>query len=272
MHKQYRLIGESLKHSLSPQIHKLIFKYTTIKGEYSLCEVAPSSLDDYILSLHNENISGVNVTIPYKNLVMDYMDSLSDIAQKTSAINTILVKGNKFEGHNTDYYGFGKMLRKAEISVEHKKIIVLGSGGSARSVIAYLQDNNCNDITVISRNKQKAEEKIKNVIVKSYDEFEKYDKFNILINTTPVGMYPNINDCPLNEDIIVGFDEVVDLIYNPYNTKLLSIANKNGIKHINGLYMLVAQAVKSQEIWNKCIIDDKVIDKIYNNIKDDICQ
>ncbi len=268
--RKYGLLGRTLGHSLSPQIHELMFKYTQLKGEYKLYPKEPECVGDFILGLKDNGFSGLNVTIPYKNDVMPYLDRISDEALKIGSVNTVLSTECGIEGYNTDYFGVQKMLQRARIDIEGKKVMVLGSGGSAKTVVALLQNSGCAQIRLISRSANKAIEKFPDVQVKEYVDLKENHGFDVLINTTPVGMYPKVDACPLGDDVIKGFSAVADLIYNPYETVLLKKAKHFGAKHVNGLYMLVAQAVKAQEIWNSITIDDSVIDRIFLDIEKEI--
>lgn len=266
LYKKYGLLGRKLDHSLSPQIHDLIFKYTQLEGEYALYPMEPVEIGDFIKGLNNCGFSGLNVTIPYKNDVVPFLDSVSKEAKKIGSVNTILPTMYAINGYNSDYFGVKKMLAHVDNIPTGKKAMVLGSGGSAKTVVTLLKDINCKKIVLVSRDKEKAQKIFSQIKTIDYDEVKSNHGFDVLINTTPVGMYPNIDECSLGEDIICGFSSVVDLIYNPEETVLLKIARRHGIKITNGLYMLVAQAVKSQEIWNDIKISDDVIDKVYYDI------
>ncbi len=268
--RKYGLLGRTLGHSLSPQIHELMFKYTELEGEYKLYPMEPEFVGDFILGLRENGFSGLNVTIPYKNEVMPYLDRISDEAKKIGSVNTVLPKGDFLEGYNTDYFGVQKMLGKAGIEVEGKRVMVLGSGGSAKTVVALMHNSGCADILLVSRDKKKAKAKFPDINTCAYADLKKDHGFDVLINTTPVGMYPKTESCPLEDEIIMGFGAVADLIYNPYETVLLKKAKKYGANCVNGLYMLVAQAVKAQEIWNGITIEDCVIDRIFSDIEKEI--
>ncbi|MCK5128756.1 MAG: shikimate dehydrogenase [Clostridiales bacterium] len=268
MHKHYGLLGRKLSHSISPKIHEMIFKHTDLEGDYALYPTEPQDIECFIKHLIEKDISGLNVTIPYKSDVMDFLDDISCEVQKIGAVNTILPTTIGIHGYNTDYFGVKCMLDFAKIECKNKKVMVLGTGGSARTVVALLKDFHAQQITLVSRNKQRTQNIFKDLQVIDYSEINNNHMGDILINTTPVGMYPNIDGCPLDDVIIKSFGEVVDLIYNPIETRLLSIARQNGAKHVNGLYMLIAQAVKAQMIWNDCLISDNVIEDIYNELKE----
>ena len=270
MNNIYGLIGEKLSHSYSPKIHALIMKALKLDGTYDLFETEKAGLSDLVNHLKSINAKGVNVTIPYKVDVMQYLDSVSPQAKAISAVNTIVFNENSTKGYNTDYDGFKMMLDHFDISIEEKKIIVLGSGGAAKSVVQCLLDNNAEKISIITLDQTPDpefynKEKIEFI---SYDVLSQVDK-NIIINCTPCGMYPKINASPITEEQMIGAEAVVDIIYNPSQTLFMKTAEKLNIKNINGLYMLVAQAVRSQEIWNNVKIDESIIESIYQELSKD---
>ena len=260
----YGLLGEKLSHSLSPQIHKRIFELTGNSGAYKLFPVPRERLKSIGECIKLFGIKGMNVTIPYKEEIINQLDYISDEAKKIGAVNTIHLIDGKLYGYNTDYYGFGKMLDINEIKIKGKRAVILGTGGAAKAVVAYLQDNGVNEIYLVSRNKENSNIN-KSLKMIDYQELKDLDG-DILINTTPVGMYPNIGQSPVSEDIIIKYNAVVDLIYNPRETEILRIAKLNGKKTCDGLYMLVGQAVKSQEIWQGMNIDNKVTNIIYKEL------
>ncbi|WP_411169924.1 shikimate dehydrogenase [Clostridium sp. MB05] len=262
----YGLLGEKLSHSLSPQIHSEILKLIDREGAYKLFEVKEKNLQEFTKALKILKIKGANVTIPYKEEIIKHIDSISKEAERIGAINTIWLKNNKLYGHNTDYYGFGYMLKANDINVEGKRAVILGNGGACKAVLYYLLDNGISNVYIVSRNPDKREFNLENVKVISYDQLEDL-RGDIIINSTPIGMYPNIDKTPVCEYVIKNFDVLVDLIYNPTETMFLSIGKSLGKKSIGGLYMLIGQAVKSQEIWQEKEIEEEVIKKIYEKIK-----
>ncbi|WDV44332.1 shikimate dehydrogenase [Clostridiaceae bacterium M8S5] len=266
MNHLFGLIGEKLGHSFSPVIHSLIFKVLNIKGHYQLFEVNKEDLKNAVYGLKALGAKGVNVTIPYKVDIIKYLDAISEEAEKIGAINTICFKDNKTIAYNTDYFGFGIMLNKFNVAIQDKKAVILGTGGAAKAVLQYLIDKKVGDITIVSRNENTAKAKFKDYKIISYDDIKNINKQDIVVNTTPCGMYPNTDRSSLCEEDISKFDAVVDLIYNPTETLLLKYAKNHGIKAVNGLYMLVGQAVKAQELWNDIHITDEVIDKVYNEL------
>lgn len=266
--KSFGLFGEVLGHSLSPKIHKIIFEKLNIDGTYNLFEIKKESFHKAIDSVKTLNIKGVNVTIPYKEEVIDQVDFISPEARRIGAINTVKIIDDKAFGYNTDYFGFGYMIYKGKVQIKDNDFYVLGAGGAAKAVISYLEDNKAKSINLVSRDKIEAKKKFKNfnINIIDYNELKNKNGYCI-INTTPVGMYPNISFSPVEKDILKNFKFAMDIVYNPLETKFLKMAKELELKCVDGLYMLVGQGVKAQEIWNDISIDDEILDLIYQDIK-----
>ena len=242
------LLGRKLQHSYSPQIHKGFGNYA-----YNLFEVEPTNLKQFFKS---QKFQGVNVTIPYKKDVLPYCDELSPIAQKLGAVNTIVRKADgKLYGHNTDYFGFQSMLKKTGLSVNGKKCLVLGSGGASSTVCAVLEELGA-DVVIISRNGEN-----------NYENLFLHEDASLVINTTPVGMYPNNGSKPVDIRKFPKIEGVLDLIYNPSKTQLLLDAEALGIASENGLWMLVAQAKESAELFTNSSISNEKIAEIHLILK-----
>lgn len=265
---KFGLIGEKLLHSYSPKIHGLFFEIAGIKGEYKLFEIKRNDICQFLQNARKDKFTGINVTIPYKTDVIRFLDELSPEAEKINAVNTIFFK-DLVRGYNTDYFGLDYTFKKYGIDVSGKRVLATGSGGAARAVVAYLLDKNAKEIYIASRNNAKAGDKFPDIIAVSYSDIIEYCPFDIIINTTPVGMYPDIGISLLSKEQITGAIFIFDLIYNPPVTKLMKIADSLGILNTNGFYMLVAQAVKAQEIWQGKEYGIEMIDRIINDI--DIC-
>ncbi len=263
----YGLIGEKLGHSISKAIHVDLFKRLKIDADYKLFEIEKLELKARFNELKDSGLKGLNVTIPYKVEATNFLDEISEEAKKIGAINTICFRDNKTFGHNTDYFGFAKMLNKNSIEIKGKTIVILGAGGAAKAVIQYLIDSNAKRVILVSRDTSKAAENFKGIEIIDYTQLEYIPAGDVIVNCTPVGMYPNTHNCPVNENNIAKFNAAVDLIYNPYETLFLKIAKKNGLKSVNGLYMLVSQAIYSEELWNDIHVDETIIDEIFNNLK-----
>lgn len=263
----YGLIGEKLGHSFSPQIHNLIFQTINSKGLYNLLEIKKEDLENAVWGLKALGCKGANVTIPYKIQIMQYLDNISEEAKKIGAVNTISFSEGVLTGYNTDYHGFGEALKRQEIDINNKKAVILGCGGASKAVVHYLMDNKINDITYVSRKPESISKDIKELKVISYSDMENLTSEDIIINCTPCGMYPNIEQSPVKKDILSKFSVAVDLIYNPQETLFLKQARELGLKTENGLYMLVAQAIAAQEIWQNIKISKESVDEIYSELK-----
>ncbi len=234
--KKYALLGEKLSHSYSPLIHNKIFKTYGIDASYSLLECQKEELKDIIDSLRSGEYSGFNVTIPYKIEVMKYLDEISSEALAIGSVNTIAYKDGKVIGYNTDYYGFYNELLYYNVPVKNKNCFILGTGGASLALYKALIDLGGN-VKYVSRSKSND-----NII--TYDELEK-ENIDLLVNATPVGMSPNIGVSPVSSEVAKKSKHVVDIIFNPKRTQLLLDSNSS----MNGLLMLVGQAVKAEEIW-----------------------
>lgn len=244
---QCGLLGRKLGHSYSPQIHNLLGDYS-----YVLFEKEPEELENF---LKNGEFSGLNVTIPYKKEVIPYLSELSPTAQKMGCVNTVLRRSDgTLYGHNTDYFGFTSLVRHAGLSVAGKKVLVLGSGGASNTAVAALKDLGANPV-VISRSGEN-----------NYQNLHRHTDAAAIVNTTPVGMYPNTGVSPIDLGLFPHLEGVLDVIYNPARTQLLLDAEKLGIPRENGLWMLVAQAKEAAEVFTGRKISDEVIEKIYRRL------
>ncbi len=230
MDKKFGLLGRKLAHSYSPQLHNMLSDY-----EYKLYEVEPEDLDTFMATTE---LSGMNVTIPYKKSVMKYCVELSDVARKMGCCNTLVKMPDGWHGDNTDYYGFCAMVRNRGIDFDGRKVLVLGSGGASNTVCRASEDLGAREIVIISRTGDN-----------NYSNLDRHADANIIVNATPVGMFPYNGQAPLELKQFPKIEGVVDLIYNPERTALLLQAEKLGIRHTDGLYMLVAQAKKAAEIF-----------------------
>ncbi len=241
------LVGEKLSHSLSPQIHEKIMKERGIDGTYEILEFQKETFAENFNALRTTGFRGVNITIPYKETALPLLDEISEQAKYIGAVNTVLFQNGKAKGFNTDYNGFIALLNHNNITVKGKSAVILGSGGVAKAAVKALLDMGIYDLTIVSRGKQNFHG---NYTV-SYDFFrEASSTSDILINCTPVGMYPNTEASPIPKNHIKA-QSVVDMIYNPEQTLLLKYAEELGCKSVNGSLMLYEQAVKAQDIWRE---------------------
>ena len=262
----YGIVGEKLSHSLSPEIHKKVFELLNIEGAYKLFEIPNDKVENLVDALKLLKITGVNVTIPYKETVISQLDFISEEARSIGAVNTILIKDGKAKGYNTDYFGFGSMLDTDNIQVQNKIAVILGSGGASKAITTYLLDNKIKDLYLVTRNKDFKVDLDSRITLIDYEDLKNI-KGDILINTTPVGMYPNTGTSPVESAIINNFQAIVDIIYNPKMTEFLRIGQELGKVICGGLYMLVGQGIKSQEIWQDIQIDKKITTKIYEELQ-----
>ncbi len=249
------LLGAKLSHSHSPEIHELWFRLHDVSGTYELLERTPDELSTLLPQLEERGFHGLNVTIPYKTHMMRHLDEVSPEAARIGAVNTIVL-GERKLGYNTDYAGFGHLVRSV-MPHDAQKVAVLGTGGSSRAVLAWLQDHGAQEIILVSRDPEESALKWPGYPIHTYDAF-KAAGMDLVVNTTPVGMFPNPDASPLTAEQLKGAGCVVDLIYNPAETLLMSQAKAQGIPTANGLLMLVAQAVEAQAIWQGIAYEETV--------------
>ena len=240
------LLGRKLGHSYSPQIHARLADYS-----YTLFEKEPEELEDF---LKNGDFTGINVTVPYKKDVIPFLDELTPRAKKLGAVNTIVRREGKLIGHNTDYFGFQTMVRASGLDPAGKKVLVLGSGGASNTACAVLEELGAH-VRVISRNGPD-----------NYDNLHLHRDAAILVNTTPVGMYPKVGVSPVDLDAFPALEGVLDVVYNPARTQILLDAEKRGIVAMNGLLMLVAQAKEAAEWFSCAPISDDTIAPIHREL------
>lgn len=242
------LLGRKLGHSFSPRIHAMLGAY-----RYRLFEVEPEDLEAF---LRRGDFQGLNVTIPYKKAVIPFLDELSPAARKLGAVNTIVRRPDgSLAGHNTDYFGFRSLAERSGIPFAGKKALVLGSGGASNTVQAVLRELGA-QVTVISRSGED-----------NYDNLHRHSDASVIVNTTPVGMYPQVEAAPLSLSGFPALEGVLDVIYNPARTRLLMEAEARGIPAENGLWMLVAQAKESAEWFTGERIGDERIREIYTVLR-----
>ena len=189
---------------------------------------------------------------------MQYLDVISEEAEYIGAVNTICLKDGKLTGYNTDCFGFEKTLLINDVEIADKNVAVLGTGGASKAIVYVVKKMNAKVVDLFSRT-PKGEQK-------GYEKLNENHNYHIIVNTTPVGMFPNVDYSPIKKEAIGKVEVVVDIVYNPIKTKLLFFAEQLNKKHINGMYMLVAQAVKAQEIFNSIEIENSITKKIYDDI------
>ena len=245
---QCGLLGRKLGHSYSPQIHSHLASY-----EYTLFEKEPEELEAF---LKNGGFTGLNVTIPYKKDVIPYLDELSPTAKRLGAVNTIVRREDgSLIGHNTDYFGFCSMVGRSGLAVAGKKVLVLGSGGASNTAVAALEEMGA-QVVVISRSGEN-----------NYDNLHRHADAAVIVNTTPVGMYPKTGVSPISLERFQKLEGVLDVVYNPARTQLLLDAESRGLIAMNGLWMLVAQAKESAEWFAGVQIPDGKIAQIHGLLR-----
>ncbi len=241
------LLGKKLSHSRSPEIHRQLGDY-----EYLLFEKQEDELEAFLKA---GDWTGMNVTIPYKKTVLPYVAELSPVAEKIGSVNTLIRRpdGTLF-GDNTDVAGFTSMVRFSGLCLRGTKVLVLGSGGASVSVCEGLRELDAFPVIISRRGENR------------YDNLEKHADASFLVNATPVGMFPDTEGSPLDLNRLPACRGVFDLIYNPRETRLMAQAREMGIPAVNGLYMLVAQARKSAELFTGKTIPEDKVEEIYRTM------
>lgn len=249
----YGLIGEKLGHSFSKVIHEDLTDYT-----YDLC---PLTKDEFKIFMEEKAFKAINVTIPYKESVIPYLSEIDEHAKAIGAVNTIINKDGNLHGYNTDYLGFQYMLDKYEAPIAGSKCLVIGSGGASKAIIAALTDNAAKEIIVVDI--------VEKPGVISYEEcFANHTDVDVIVNTSPVGMFPNVDNQPVDLCKFPNCKTVLDVIYNPIETKLTAQAKELGMKAATGLEMLVAQALYAVELFRDTTIPKERIEEIYDKVKE----
>lgn len=249
--KKYGCIGKKLTHSFSRDIHARLADY-----KYELIELAEDELQPFF---ENKNFEAVNVTIPYKQTVIPFLDSVSEIAARIGAVNTVVNRGGKLYGYNTDYFGMKALIERLGLDLSGKKVLVLGTGGTSKTACVVASDMGAREILTVSR--RKSDENI------TYTEAaELHSDARIIINTTPAGMYPDTESKPIDISPFYCLEGVIDAVYNPLSTNLVLDAREKGIRAEGGLYMLVMQAVVAVEKFLDIKIERKIADKVFSDL------
>lgn len=248
---EYGCIGKKLGHSFSKDIHALLADY-----KYELKELTEEELDEF---MKRHDFKAINVTIPYKEKVIPYLYSISPEAEKIGAVNTIVNDNGRLCGYNTDFAGMKKLIERQHIFVDGKKVLILGTGGTSRTAYAVAESMGASFAVKASRTK-------KDGAVTYREAYSEMSDADVIINTTPVGMYPDNDSSPIYLTKFTNLSGVIDAIYNPLSSLLVSEARKMGITASGGLYMLVAQAFYACEKFLGKKLDEALIDAIYNKI------
>lgn len=248
---EYGLIAKKLGHSFSKEVHALIADY-----EYELKELSIDELKEF---MDKADFKAINVTIPYKEEVMPYLHHIDEAAKLIGSVNTVVKKDGKLYGYNTDFYGMKAMVLKSGMDIKNKKVLILGSGGTSKTAVAVVSAMGAGEFYCVSRTAKE-----KSI---TYDQaYKEHNDAQIIINTTPVGMYPDTDSLPIDLSLFKNLEGVIDVIYNPLKTALSAEAEKMGIKSVCGLYMLVAQAVLAYEKFTGKSVETGEIDRIYNEV------
>ena len=251
---KYGLIGEHLTHSYSCEIHAQIADY-----EYELHELAPSELGGF---LTKREFNAINVTIPYKQDVIPYLDGISDTAKRIGAVNTIVNRGGKLYGDNTDFAGMLALAKHIGVDMKGKKVLILGTGGASKTGHALAEYMGAESVYYVSRSG-------KNGSITYEQAVSEHSDAQVIINATPVGMFPKQGGRPIDISAFPKLEGVLDAIYNPLRTNLILDAQERGIPAEGGLYMLSAQAVHAAAVFQDIPLDESLVDKAFKSVKND---
>lgn len=249
---QYGLIANRLGHSYSKEIHTMIGGYS-----YEMCEIPAEKLGEF---MKKKDFSGINVTIPYKKDVIPYLDEIDGTAKKIGSVNTVVNRSGRLIGFNTDYFGMTELIAEhMRISLKDKKVLILGTGGTSVMANAVVRDLGAGEVFSVSRTPRPG-------VITYAQAVSEHSDAEVIINTTPVGMFPDNYDCPIALKPFKNLEAAVDAIYNPNRTEFVQTALKMGAKASGGLYMLIAQAVYASEIFRDVTVPKTEIKRIYHEI------
>lgn len=251
---KYGLIGEHLKHSYSCEIHAQIADY-----EYELHEIPPSGLGGF---LKKREFNAINVTIPYKQDVIPYLDEISDTAKRIGAVNTIVNRNGRLYGDNTDFAGMLALARHIGVDMKGRKVLILGTGGASKTGHALAEYMGAESVYYVSRSGKDGSITYEQAVTEHSDA-------QIIINATPVGMFPKQDGRPIDISAFPKLEGVIDAIYNPLRTNLILDAQERGIPAEGGLYMLSAQAVHASAVFRDIPLDESLVDKAFKSVKND---
>jgi len=258
--KKYIVIGNPIEHSLSPKLHNHWIKENNIDAIYDKKQLNEKDIEAIINEVKNDKINGINVTVPFKKLIIPFIDELSSEANEAQSVNTIYKENNKIVGHNTDISGFELAIREKNYDVKNKKVFILGAGGVVSSIILSLRKMGVSKIVLSNRTKKKAEELKKNFVDLEIVDWGKIPEFNMIINATSLGLNKN-DEIKLDYADIGPNKFFYDVIYNPKQTKFLSTAKHFGNQIENGKMMFIYQAHQAFTLWHKIMpkIDGETI-------------
>lgn len=272
------VIGDPIAHSLSPALQNFLIRHFALPFNYEAMQIRQNDLPEMMQRLRRGEFRGINVTLPHKQTVLSFLDELDTTAAKIGAVNTIVVEEGRLIGYNTDVRGFLRCLETAGIAIANRKAFVLGAGGAARAVIFALLQANVEPIIVCNRSAERAAtlfaafanhapNQLQYVPWPKRADWIKKNAVHLLINTTRVGMYPHDDESPLPAHVFAAQMAVIDLVYNPVQTKFLRTANSAGAKIVNGLGMLIDQGVAAMELWCGKQLE---VDEIYSSLENEL--
>ncbi len=268
---KFGLIGEHLPHSFSKDIHSLIGRFDKNEYDYAIKELRPDEVGSF---LDKKDFCGINVTIPYKETVIPYLYEIDKVAKDIGAVNTAVNRGGKLFGYNTDYYGLRDLIIHTGIDLGGKKVLILGTGGTSKTARYVCRDLGADRIVVVSRSKSGPDNTDISCEFCTYETaYSDHTDADVIINTTPVGMYPKTGVSAIDISAFDGLSGAIDVIYNPLNTEFVLDCKKRGIKCAGGLYMLVTQAVYAYAFFFGKEPEDldleSIIGKVYGEIYKD---
>lgn len=270
--EKYAILGHPLKHTMSPPIHKRLFELEGRTAEYEICEISPEKLEENVSYLNS--LGGYNITIPFKVDIIKYLDELDESAKRYNSVNCVVNRDGKNIGFNTDCYGFLRSLEAENISLSGK-VLQIGCGGVGRMMAMEAAIHGA-ELTIVAlpefvKGAEETAEDIRKhkqdavINVITHDKIS--GEFDLLVNASPVGMFPKTEECPVTEEVVKSCKNVFEVIYNPDVTMLMKIAEKNGIKAVGGMAMLVWQAVVAHEIWSGAKYKDEDIAELIADMR-----
>lgn len=258
----YLLIGNPVKHSYSPLMHNKALSYYNLQGSYVAVQLLPEQIGRFAAHLNHRNFKGANITIPYKHEFMEVVDQVSPEALEIGAINTIYKRGEKVLGDNTDWTGFLEPIKPYRDVLEGERAVIFGTGGATKAIIFALQQIGMQEIILVSRNPERRRIKDDQIGICSYQNWQVYaEDAALLVNATPLGMSPNIDESPVRDGEVELLKDkfCYDIVYNPLKTRYLKQAVLNGGVAIEGLDMLIGQGSKSFELWTGNPFPEEII-------------
>lgn len=268
--KQLAIIGNPVSHSFSPQMHNYISEKLGLNYVYTALKVEESGFDSAIEGIRSMGFAGVNITAPYKIRACEKMDVLSEKAKKFGSVNTCVNRNGVLYGYNTDAEGFYRSLQREKIEVKDRDILFVGAGGVTGPVMMYFAEMGAGSISIINRTESKAQKLAEYTRTQcGYDVMVGIDKkrYDVVINTTTVGMYPDIDKSPVSDIFFIDENTAVaDMIYNPEKTAFLKMAENKGAKTVNGLGMLIYQGIVAYELFTGVKLSDSIYDEIIKNV------